>query len=155
MELTLLKCRSQNLGRYYCHPWFLCEGIRVINEQNSDVIHLGCLHGSFHTIIELNMYVLGSSIWIHRLIRPGIIVVGGSIGQQPPDERFSNTIWDKVVYFKTLLISFILIPWIYQFLTVTFTFKERYITHYFYQTNWITTDLKLGSTKGNFVSSRL
>ena len=77
------------------------------------------------------------------------------MGRQPPEKRFFNTTCGELVNIKNILLYVILGPWIYLLLIVTFMLKERYITHHFYQTNWITTDSKSGAIKGNVSINRL
>ena len=48
--------RGGNPGRYYCHLWFLCDGIRVICYNDINIIQTLCLHGYFYPIIEIKFY---------------------------------------------------------------------------------------------------
>ena len=147
MESQLLERCSQSPYIYYCHQWYLCDGIRGIRYQNSNIIYTGCLHGYFHTIFKIKFYSLGWSIQLNWLIRPGIMIFGGSTRRQPPAKRFFHTTYEEVVYFKTFLLSVILRPRIYPLLMVTLPLKKRYIVQRQYQTNSVTTDSKSGETK--------
>lgn len=127
MELPLLERCLQITGRYYCCSWFLCDGMKWIREHDSNTIHKVWLHIYLYPIHELKLYALGWSMQIHRLIRMGTIVFGGSLGWQPPAEMLFKTTCDEIVYFNNFLLSVIIGPQNFLLLTMTLTFKERYI----------------------------
>ena len=150
VELPLLELCPLIPWRDYCHTCFLCEGIRGTNYLESNIIQMVWSHGYFHPILELKIQALRWSIRIHWLTRPGIIVVDGYMGWLPPSNRFFHTTCYVVVYFKTFILSIILRPRIYLLLKATLPLKEGCILHPRCQTNQITTDSKLGTTKVNF-----
>ena len=75
------------------------------------------------------------------------------MGRQPPSKRFFHTTCDRIVYFKTCLLSIILGHRIYPRLEVTLLLKEGYIVHHSCQTNQVKNDSKAGTTKGKVASN--
>ena len=76
------------------------------------------------------------------------------MGRHAAAKSFFQTTCDEIVYFRNVLLFVILGTRIYQILTVTLPFKEWCITQHCYQTNRITTDSKLETTKVNASSNR-
>ena len=75
------------------------------------------------------------------------------MGQRQPAKRLFHTICEEIVYFKTFILSVILVPQFYPLLTVTFSFKEIYTVHLCSKTNIVRSDSKSGATKGNVASN--